>query len=136
MDQKCGGKEKKLRKGVERDLVDPAIPEPPTPPARRRLLTAWSAISAPLLIGLVALTLLLPSMTIVGLLVAIVLVVAIESLLRRRLVNFVWGLAVVLAIVGLVWLALLNWQLVVGAALGVFALVVLWANVRELLRQR
>ncbi len=117
-------------------LVDPAIPEPPTPPARRRLLTAWSAISAPLLIGLVALTLLLPSMTIVGLLVAIVLVVAIESLLRRRLVNFVWGLAVVLAIVGLVWLALLNWQIVVGAALGVFALVVLWANVRELLRQR
>lgn len=60
---------------------------------------------------------------------------AIELLLRRRLINVVWGL-VVLAILGVVWLALLNWQFVVGTALGVFAVVVLWGNVRELVTQR
>jgi hypothetical protein len=117
-------------------LEDPAVPEPTVPPTRRRLLNLWATLSAPLILGLIAAIFLVPTTTAVGVGVILVAAVALESLLRRRLLNFLWGSAVIGLVVFLVWVGLRNWQDVIGLTIAVFAFSVLVANVRELFTRR
>ena len=117
-------------------LEDPAVPEPAVPPTRRRLLNLWATLSAPLILGLIAAIFLVPTTTAVGIGLILVAAVALESLLRRRLLNFLWGSAVIGLVVFLVWVGLRNWQDVIGLTIAVFAFTVLVANVRELFTRR
>lgn len=117
-------------------LEDPAVPEPAVPPTRRRLLNLWATLSAPLILGLIAAIFLVPETTAVGIGLILLAALALESLLRRRLLNFLWGLAVVTLVVVLVWFGLRNWQYVIGVTIAVFAFVILVANVRELFTRR
>ena len=117
-------------------LETPAEPEPAVRPTRRRLLNVWASISAPLILAMVAAMLLASGATAVGFAIGIAVVMAIESLLRKRLLNVAWGTAVIVLLIAVVALGLQNWQLVLGITIAAFAIFVLLGNVRELFARR
>jgi hypothetical protein len=106
---------------------------------RRRLLRVWAAVSTPLLVLTIVVLLVGPPIAFAtGMAVLVVAFLAVEATVRGRLVAFVAGSAVagvtVVVVVALVLGLLRNWQLVLAVILGVAALVLLAANVRELRR--
>jgi hypothetical protein len=121
------------------DLGDPRAhlhhPHRPDPPEDRRygmVVQAWSAISASLVLIVIALLLwsgVFPVWFAFG--VAIAGYVGLEALFRRRFVGLLLNVTVGLAIVAAVVLAFLYWPLVLFAAvLGIAALTIV-ENVRE-----
>lgn len=108
---------------------------------RARVLRAWSAISASLLLAGLAVIVyghtgaLLPAL---GVLAAVMLCA--EAFARGYLLQFVGGLMVAFAVVVLTWFVILaalgNWQLVLAALLMLSAVVVLAANIRDFFIKR
>ena len=115
------------------------LPMPAQSQRRRRLLSVWSAISTPLILAVIALLFLPGTATpIVGTIVAwLFILLAVEALARRNLFRFLTTLLVLalltvalLIAVGLLFLS--GWQVTVAVCLGVFAIVLLLVNLREL----
>ncbi|MFO7589964.1 MAG: hypothetical protein R6X23_03590 [Acidimicrobiia bacterium] len=122
---------------VRAHLRRPAVPEPSEPVVRRRLLNVWGTLSAPLILGLVAAIFYAPAFIGVWYAAVVVALLGIEAFLRRRLINFLWSV-LLLVVVGFVVafvlaLAVRDWRWVFTVAFGSAAAVVLVANLRELL---
>jgi hypothetical protein len=107
---------------------------------RRRVLSAWSAVSTPLLLLTLA-TLVLPLGPSVAALalVSATVIFALEALARRRLVSFVFT-AVIVAVSVVVGLSiaiglLIEWRYTIAVLLAAGALVVLVLNLAELRRR-
>jgi hypothetical protein len=124
------------------DLGDPRAhlhhdqrPEPPEVRRYGRLVELWSAISAGvLLIAIVGLLYVRVVPWWFALAVAFVGYVAIEAAFRRRLVQLVLRLTVLLAIIGVVILAISYAPLLIIAGVVAIALLTITDNVRELRR--
>ncbi|GAA1878004.1 hypothetical protein GCM10009836_69210 [Pseudonocardia ailaonensis] len=105
--------------------------------ARSRFLRVWAALSIPLLIaGLGALLYWPHAGTLIWFAVGLVAFAVVESVARRRSVEFAASLAglalTVLAVTGLVIALLSGWKFVLAGGLALAALVLLVVNVREL----
>jgi hypothetical protein len=142
------------RRRLRRRLVDPPpdagphdhlthrnLPMPTESRTRRRLLSVWSAVSTPLILGVIALLFLPGQATpVVGTILAwLFILLAVEALARRNLFRFLSTLVVLaLAVIVITTLAGLfvfyGWQTTVAICLGVFAIVLLVINLQELAR--
>ncbi|MCU0482916.1 MAG: hypothetical protein MUC54_01350, partial [Chloroflexi bacterium] len=121
------------------DLGDPRghlrHPHRPEPPEERRygmVVQAWSAISASLVLIVIALLLwsaVFPVWFTIG--VAIAGYVGLEALFRRRFVALLLNVTVLLALVGALVLAITYWPLALLAAVVGIALLTIVENVRE-----
>lgn len=114
------------------------IEVPPT--IRRRVLTAWSAVSTPLVLLAVAVLVLPLGSSVAGVaIVSLTAIFALEALARRRLVSFLLTAAIVLLAVSIglsiVVGLLIEWRFTVAALLCVGAVVVLVLNLVELRRR-
>jgi hypothetical protein len=115
------------------------VPLPAESGDRRRMLQVWSTISTPMVLVLLAL-LLLPSerstIAIAG--GGLLFVLAIEAFVRKRLLSFAFGLAMLgaaaVAAVVVVRGLLASWQLTLAVAFLALALAFLVLNLRELTR--
>ncbi len=127
--------------GPHDHLTHRSVPMPGETPTRRRFLSIWSAISTPLIIGVVA-ALFLPGTAtpIVATTVFwLFVLLAVEALARRSLIRFLatlWVLSVLAGLTATV-IALVfsyGWLTTVSICLGVSSLLLLVANLRELAR--
>ena len=117
------------------------LPAPVDPPARRRLLAVWSAVSTPLILLAVGLAVRPGNSTslTVLLLFWLGILVAVEAVARRHFVHLVLIL-VTIAVVGSVVVAVAGltvfygWRATVAIVLAVLAVLLLVANLQELFR--
>jgi len=128
--------------GPHDHLSHRSLPLPTESRARRRVLSIWSAVSTPLILGVIA-VLFLPgtatpifATTIFWLFVLL----TVEALARRSLFRFISTLVVLALLVGLVigvaGLAFAyGWQTTVAICLGALAVVLLVTNLQELTRE-
>jgi hypothetical protein len=118
----------------------PAGPEPVrVSRERRRLLRVWAAVSTPLLLVTIVVLLVGPPLAfLTSLAVFVVAFLVVEATARGRLVAFVSGLAVTVVTVGVATALLVgllrSWQAVLAVVLGLAAVALLAANVREMRR--
>jgi hypothetical protein len=123
------------------DLGDPRAhlrhPHRPEPPEDRRygmLVQAWSAVSASLVLIVIAVLMWSAILPIwITILVAVAGYVGLEALFRRRFVALLLNVTVLLAIVCAAALALSYWPLALLAAVLGIALLTIVENVREVL---
>jgi hypothetical protein len=115
-------------------------PMEPATTVRRRVLSAWSAVSTPLLLLTLAVLVLPlgPSIATFAI-VAITVIFALEALARRRLVSFLLTAGIVVIgvsiSVSIVIGLLIEWRYTVAVLLAAGALVVLVLNLAELRRR-
>lgn len=142
------------RRRLERRLTTPSplpgphehlrhrrMPVPPEPRARRRVLAIWSAVSTPLILAAIGLAFLPDRSTSVTTLILFWLFVllVIEAVARRRLVQFLVTIVVIAVFVGLITTiagltVYFGWQITVSICFGAMALLLLIANLTELVR--
>ena len=127
--------------GPHDHLAHRRLPVPPDPPARRRMLAVWSAISTPLIVAAVALAFRPGNSTSLTILVLfwLCVLVAVEAIARRNFMHLVLILlalgvlvSVVLTMVGLTFY--FGWRVTVSICLGALAVLLLVANLQELSR--
>jgi hypothetical protein len=118
----------------------PAGPEPVRASReRRRLLRVWAAVSTPLLLATIVVLLVGPPLAfLTSLSVFVVAFLLVEATARGRLAVFLSGLAVTVVAVAVATALLVgllrSWQPVLAVVLGLAAVALLAANVRELRR--
>ncbi len=110
---------------------------PDTPPPTSALLKFWSGASLSILLLLLGLALISANTSVLRTaVIGILVVMAVEALLRHRLPLFLLGVAILAAVVVLLWLLITN----IGTALGVLALIAAVtigvANLRNVLARR
>lgn len=106
-------------------------PAPPTNP--RRALQLWAALSGGIaLLGVVALLVVAPTHFWFWALVLGVAFATVEAAAEGRLLNFLLGLAVVLAVITALILTREHWRILLIATLGVVIAVITRDNLREL----
>ena len=134
-------------------LAAPEVPEPvqahlrhahqpyvPGGDVRERFLHVWSALSVPLMLGVVVAMLFVPlSPLLLFVVAAVVAVLAVEAFARKQLLRFlVTVLALAVAAVAL-WFLLRwlggNWRLGLAVVVGTTAVVLLYTAVRDLVRR-
>ena len=99
---------------------------------RRRLLSAWSVVSTPLILLLLSFMFLPGPLSGPRFLIwALVAVLAVEAFARGYLLAFLVRLVIVILIVDFVLVFLFNWQLAIGGLLVVSAIMVLIVNIRD-----
>jgi len=127
--------------GPHEHLSHRNLPIPTESRARRRILSVWSAVSTPLIIGVIAVLFLPGAATpIVATTVFwLFVLLAVEALAHRNLFRFLTTLivlallvGVVLAVTGLIFAH--GWQTTIAICLGAFAFVLLVVNLQELTR--
>ena len=117
-------------------LRRPAVPEPIEASTRRLVNGIWAALSAPLILGTIALLIAEPlNRWLITLGIALGAMLGLEFILRGRLLTL--GKVVVgVAVLWGIGFALLNWgRYALAGILALIAVVVLVGNVRELLRR-
>ena len=142
--------ERRLRRRMENPPPDPgphdhlrsrSLPMPAGSRTRRRVLAGWSAVSTPLILGVIA-VLFLPG-TATPLVATIVfwlfVLLVVEAIARRNLFRFLSTLVVVALLAGAVSALVglffaYGWQTTVAVWLGVFATLLLVVNLQELAR--
>lgn len=117
-------------------LAHPAVPEPLRPANRRRILNLWGALSAPLILAMLAVAVVSPAVTAGGFALGILLLLVVEALIRGHLLRWLFAALVVAVIVVIVVVALRNWRWALGGAFAAFAFVILVGNARELFGRR
>ena len=142
--------ERRLRRRLENPPPDPgphdhlrnrSLPMPAGSRTRRRVLAGWSAVSTPLILGVIAVLFLpgtatpLVATTVFWLFVLLV----VEAIARRNLFRFLSTLVVVALLAGAVSALVglffaYGWQTTVAVWLGVFATLLLVVNLQELAR--
>jgi hypothetical protein len=134
----------------ERDRLRHASPVPPPPHAHLRhravpetaappgaIVRFWSGASLSVLLLLLGVALLLDMGSVPEVIIlAVLLVMGIEALLRRRLILFVLGLAIVVGIVVLVWLLFTHLRVAFGVLAIAAAVALAVANVRNVVTRR
>jgi hypothetical protein len=123
--------------GVHAHLRRRALPNVDTDRAPGMLLRFWTEVSLSALLAIAGAALVFGtnSSILVGV-VAVVIVMTVEALLRRRIGVFLLGLAVLAAIVGMVFLLITSLRAAVGALLLVAAAALLVSNFRAYLGRR
>jgi hypothetical protein len=123
--------------GVHAHLRRRALPNVDTDRAPGMLLRFWTEVSLSALLAIAGAALVFGtnSSILVGV-VAVVIVMTVEALLRRRIAAFLLGLAVLAAIVGIVFLLITSLRAAVGALLLVAAAALLISNFRAYLGRR
>lgn len=127
--------------GPHDHLSHRGLPMPTESRARRRILSIWSAVSTPLIIGAIA-VLFLPAMAtpiVATTIFWLFGLFAVEALARRSLFRFVTTLVVLWLLVGVVVAVFglaftYGWQTTVAICLGAIAVVLLFVNLQELVR--
>ncbi|HEY1484540.1 MAG TPA: hypothetical protein VGF84_00475 [Micromonosporaceae bacterium] len=110
---------------------------PDTASSANALLRFWSGASLSVLLILLGLSLVLNRRPVLwAIVLAVVLVMAVEALLRRRLLAFLAAVTVTAATVVLVWLLITNLRVAVGVLALVGAVAIGVANLRAFLAQR
>jgi len=101
------------------------------------LLRFWTEVSLSALLAMAGAALVFGTISsiLVGV-VAVVIVMTVEALLRRRMAVFLLGLGVLAAIVGIAFLVLTSLRTAVGVLLLVAAVALLIANLRAYLGRR
>ncbi|TPG28310.1 hypothetical protein EAH80_27600 [Mycobacterium hodleri] len=123
--------------GVHAHLRRRALPnvDPDRPPGL--LLRFWTEVSLSALLALAGGALVFGSTSSIRVAVAAVLIVmAVEAVLRRKVVAFVLGLCVLASIAGMVFLLVTSLRVAIGALLLLAALALLIANLRAYLGRR
>ncbi|MGI9646227.1 MAG: hypothetical protein ACR2O6_13055, partial [Ilumatobacteraceae bacterium] len=141
---------RRLRRRLDHPPPDPGphdhlshrnLPMPTESRARQRILSIWSAVSTPLILGVIAVLFLPGTATpiVATTIFWLFVLVVVEALARRSLLRFLSTLVVlallagvVVAVVGLAFVY--GWQTTVAICLGVFAVVLLVVNLQELAR--
>ncbi|NYH55546.1 hypothetical protein HNR06_005135 [Nocardiopsis arvandica] len=106
-----------------------------------RFLHLWVALSTPLLLISLALPLFLldPQYTLYAMLGVVVAFAAVDSVARRKFVQYLVGLAVIAVVVGLVVGVVVafavNWRIAITVPIAVIVVLLLVVNIRELLRR-
>lgn len=101
------------------------------------LLRIWTSGSLSLLLALFGVALVLDLGSIFWiLLVTVVIVLGVDALLRRRILTFLLGAAVIVTLVAVVGLFVVNWRFGVGGLAILASLAVGLANIRVLLARR
>lgn len=152
--------EKRVLTADERDThlraLDSDIPLVPTPTGHlkaphmpyasgeqqtTRFLYLWVALSTPLLLISLALTLFLldGQMTLWAMLGVVLLFAAIDSVARRRFVQYLTGVAALIVItavlLGVVMAFVADWRIAVTVPIGLIVVVLLFVNIRDLVRR-
>lgn len=152
--------EKRVLTADERDThlraLDSAVPLVPTPTGHlkaphmpyasgeqqtTRFLYLWVALSTPLLLISLALTLFLldGQMTLWAMLGVVLLFAAIDSVARRRFVQYLTGVAALIVItavlLGVVMAFVADWRIAVTVPIGLIVVVLLVVNIRDLIRR-
>ncbi len=127
--------------GPHDHLTHRNLPMPGESRTRRRLLSVWSAVSTPLILGVIAVLFLPGTATpiIATTVFWLFVLLAVEALARRNLFRFLSTLVVLALLVGAVsavagLVFAYGWQTTVAICLGVFAVVLLVVNLQELAR--
>jgi hypothetical protein len=117
------------------------MPVPVDTRSRRRILSIWSALSTPLILGVIALLFLpdRPAPVFATIVAWLLLLLLIEALAQRNLFRFLvtllaLGVLVVAILVAVGLVFFYGWRITVAVGLGLVALVLLLANLRELVR--
>ena len=123
--------------GVHAHLRRRALPNVDTERPPGLLLRFWTEVSLSALLALAGAALVFGTISsiLVGV-VAVVIVMTVEALLRRRMAVFLLGLGVLAAIAGIVFLLLTSLRTAVGVLLLVAAVALLIANLRAYLGRR
>jgi hypothetical protein len=108
--------------------------------SRHRALSVWAAVSAPLLIASLILVFAFPTSGTIGTFLTVMFWFGlIESAFRGRVVGYLVtvGAIVLLVVTGIVLAVVIvvNWRIALAVVLGVPALALLVANLRELARR-
>ena len=123
--------------GVHAHLRRRALPnvDPDRPPGL--LLLFWTEVSLSALLALLGSALVFGNTSLIRVGVSAVLIVmTVEAILRRRLVAFLLGLCVLASITGIVFLLITSLRAAIGVLLLLAALVLLIANLRAYLGRR
>jgi len=123
--------------GVHAHLRRRALPDvdPDRPPGL--LLLFWTEVSLSALLALLGSALVFGNTSLIRVGVSAVLIVmTVEAILRRRLVAFLLGLGVLASITGIVFLLITSLRAAIGVLLLLAALVLLIANLRAYLGRR
>jgi hypothetical protein len=115
-------------------------PYVPAGDVRERFLRVWSAVSVPLMLGVVVAMLFAPlSPLLLFVVVAVVAVLAVEAFARKLLLRFLLTVAVLVVTAVALWFALRwlggNWRLGLAFVVGTTAVVLLYSAVRDLVRR-
>lgn len=107
---------------------------------RKRFLKVWAAVSTPLLLGSIIVVLLASPLTFLATIAALVLLFSgVEAIARRRLLSFLAStvllLATVALVVGVTLLFLKHWRIAFALVIGLAAVSLLIANLRDLRRR-
>jgi hypothetical protein len=118
-----------------------AVPNLDPARTRRRVLHTWSAISASVLLAGLAVIVLGQGGALLDALAALTLIMlSVEAFARRHLARFAGGLLAAAVVAAVVWAAIVtaigNWREAVAALLGLAALVLLVANIRDFFIKR
>jgi hypothetical protein len=108
-------------------------------PVRTRLLRLWSALTVPVLFGIVVVLLVSPTGGVLGTIgTFLVLFLMVEAFAHRRLLAFLVGLAIAIVafivVSALVVAGLNDWRVTLAALLSAIATLLLLVNLRDLLR--
>jgi hypothetical protein len=123
--------------GVHAHLRRRALPNVDTDRPPGLLLRFWTEVSLSALLALAGSALVFGTISSIRVGVASVLIVmTVEAVLRRRVVGFVLGVGVLVAIAGIVFLLVTSLRAAVGVLLLVAALALLIANLRAYLGRR
>jgi hypothetical protein len=121
--------------GLRSHLHRPPTPDPIDTSMRGRILNVWVMLSVPVVLALIAVAAQLRARFAVVALVTVVALMAIESILRKRLLQFLWAVfatTLLIAVIGVVvYFAVRDWQWTLFGVFGAAALAVLVVNVRE-----
>jgi hypothetical protein len=123
--------------GVHAHLRRRALPNVDTDRPPGLLLRFWTEVSLSALLALLGSALVFGNTSLIRVGVSAVLIVmAVEAVLRRRVVAFLLGLCVLASIVGIVFLLVTNLRAATGVLLVLAALALLIANLRAYLGRR